>query len=327
MSTVAIAYGETGSVLEADYLRSAGHDIAYVDLAAADHRLAEADALMVTVQGVTEATLQAMPRCRIIGRVGTGLDSSDLDAAARRGVYVTNVADYSVDEVSTHAVSLLLAHVRRLPQYLGIVGAGGWDSLGAGPIRRLAGTTLGVLGFGRIGQAIARKAIGLGMTVAAHDPLQSPEVVRATGAEPVGWDELLRAADYLTLHVPLTAQTRNIIDASALAAMKPRAVLINTARGGLVDEEALAAAVRSGTIGGALLDVLSVEPPPAGHPLLGLAEVWVTPHAAWYSGEAQHDVAMRAAEDVHRVLSGQPPRSPVNEPVLGVEVDSPGGAS
>jgi D-3-phosphoglycerate dehydrogenase len=327
MSTVAIAYGEPGSVLEADYLRSAGHDIAYVDLQSADPRLAEADALMVTVQEVGETTLRAMPRCRIIGRVGTGLDSIDLDAAARHGVYVTNVADYSVDEVSTHAVSLLLAHVRRLPQYLGLVGAGGWDSLGAGPIRRLAGTRLGVLGFGRIGRATARKALGLGMTVAVHDTLVSPDAVRAAGAEPVGWDELLGVADYLTLHVPLTAQTRHVIDAAALAAMKPGAVLINTARGGLVDEEALAAAVRSGAVAGALLDVLSVEPPPAGHPLLGIAGVWITPHAAWYSREAQHDVAIRAAEDVHRVLSGQPPRSPVNEPVPGIGADPVGGAA
>jgi len=282
---------------------------------------------MVTVQEVNTSTLRAMPRCRIVGRVGTGLDSIDLDGAARLGVYVTNVADYSVDEVSTHAIGLLLAHVRRLPQLLGIVEGGGWDSLGAGPIRRLAGTTLGILGFGRIGRAAARKALGLGMSVAVHDPFQSPDVIREAGAEPMTWDALLPAVDYLTLHMPLTPQTARIIDAAALAAMKPDAVLINTARGGLVDEEALAAAVRTGVIGGALLDVLSQEPPAADHPLLHTPGVWITPHAAWYSQQAQYDVAVRAAEDVHRVLSGQPPRSPVNEPVQAAGVDTAGSQS
>jgi D-3-phosphoglycerate dehydrogenase len=317
VSTVVIAYGQAGSVIEAEHLRKAGHEVGYVDLAspAAAGILAGADALMVTVQEVTEPMLRAMPRCRIVGRVGTGLDSIDLDAAARLGIYVTNVADYSIDEVSTHAVGLLLAHARRLPQYLGIVADGGWDSLGAGPIRRLAGTTLGILGFGRIGQAIARKARGLGMAVAAHDPFQLPEAIRDAGAEPMSWDELLAAADYLTLHLPLTAETTRIIDASALAKMKPDAVLINTARGGLVDEQALAAAVGAGTIGGALLDVLTQEPPAADNPLLGTPQVWITPHTAWYSQQAQYDVAVRAAEDVHRVLTGQPPRSPANKPV------------
>jgi D-3-phosphoglycerate dehydrogenase len=317
MATVAIAYGKAGSAIEADFLRAAGHEVVYVDLSSAgDDALARADALMVTVQEVSAATLRAMPRCRIVGRVGTGLDSIDLDAAAQRGVYVTNVADYSVDEVSTHALALLLAHVRRLPQYLGIVAAGGWDSLGAGPIRRLAGTTLGVLGFGRIGQAITRKALGLGLSVVVHDAYQSDDFVTAAGARPVTWDELLAAADYLTLHTPLTPETQHIIGAAALSAMKSDAVLINTARGGLVDEAALAAAVHAGTVGGALLDVLSQEPPPADHPLLALDRVWITPHTAWYSVQAQYDVAVRAAEDVQRVLTGQPPRSPANKPVI-----------
>jgi D-3-phosphoglycerate dehydrogenase len=315
--TVVISHGRSGSVIEAEYLQSAGYDIVYVDglVDVDDPRLGNAVAVMVTVSPVTAEILDRMPRCRVIGRVGTGVDAIDLDAATQRGIYVTNVADYSIDEVSTQTLALLLAHVRRLPQYLALVKRGTWDSVGAGPIRRLRGMTLGVLGFGRIGQATVRKAVGLGLNVIVHDVFPAPEAVRAAGAEPVGWPDLLERSDYLTLHIPLTEETRGIIGADALAAMKPGAVLINTARGGLVDEPALADAVRSGALGGALLDVLGQEPPPVDNPLLGNDRIWITPHTAWYSLEAQRDVALRAAEDVHRVLSGHVPRSPVNAPV------------
>jgi D-3-phosphoglycerate dehydrogenase len=317
VATIIIAYGKAGSSIETEFLRNAGYDIAFVDRLddLDDPRLADAVAVMVTLQPVTAETLDHMPRCRVVGRVGTGIDTIDLDAAGQRGIYVTNVADYSIDEVSTHAVALLLAHVRRLPQYLALVGDGAWDSVGAGPIRRLAGLTLGVLGFGRIGQVTTRKAIGLGMKAVVHDVYQSPESIRAVGAEPVGWVDLLRMSDYVSLHVPLNEQTKHIVNVDSLSAMKPGAVIINTARGGLIDEYALADAVRSGAVGGALLDVLSQEPPPADHPLLHTDRVWITPHTAWYSLEAQEDVAIRAAEDVHRVLNGQLPRSPVNLPV------------
>jgi D-3-phosphoglycerate dehydrogenase len=317
VATVIIAYGEAGSTIETDFLRSAGYDVAFVDPWGEpdDPRLSDAVAVMVTLQPVTADTLDRMPRCRVVGRVGTGIDAIDLDAASQRGIYVTNVADYSIDEVSTHALALLLAHVRRLPQYLALVADGTWDSVGAGPIRRLAGLTLGVLGFGRIGQATTRKAIGLGMKTVVHDNYQSPESIRAVGAEPVEWADLLRMSDYISLHVPLNDQTKHIMNAQSLSAMKAGAVIINTARGGLIDEYALADAVRSGAVGGALLDVLSEEPPPVDHPLLRTDRVWITPHTAWYSLEAQKDVALRAAEDVHRVLTGQAPRSPVNLPV------------
>jgi D-3-phosphoglycerate dehydrogenase len=317
VATVIIAYGQAGSTIETDFLRTAGYDVAFVDGLANmdDSSVAEAVAVMVTVQPITAKILDRMPRCRVVGRVGTGIDAIDIDAANERGIYVTNVADYSIDEVSTHAIALLLAHVRRLPQYLALVENGAWNSVGAGPIRRLAGMTLGVLGFGRIGQATTRKAIGIGMNAVVHDIYQSPESIRAVGAEPVEWSVLLGKSDYVSLHVPLNEQTKHIMNAESLSAMKAGAVIINTARGGLIDEHALADAVRSGAIGGALLDVLSQEPPPADHPLLRTDRVWITPHTAWYSLEAQKDVAMRAAEDVHRVLTGQVPRSPVNLPV------------
>jgi D-3-phosphoglycerate dehydrogenase len=315
MTTVVIAYGQRAQTeLETGLLEGMGYQVRYLnglsDLAGLDG----ADALMVTVQEVTDEILAALPACKIVARVGTGLDSIDLDAAARRGIQVTYVADYSVDEVSAHAIALLLSWARRIPQYLDLVRAGQWNSVGAGTIRRLTEQTLGVAGFGRIGQAAAGKARGLGLRVLVCDPYRSGDDIRAAGCEPASWGTLLAESDFISLHVPLTPDSEHLIDAAALRAMKPTAVLINTARGALVDEAALAAAISAGEIAGAALDVLATEPPAADSPLLADPRVLITPHGAWYSTEAQRDVAVRACEDVQRVLSGQPPRSPANSP-------------
>ncbi len=315
MATVVIAYGQRAQTgLETGLLESMGYQVRYLDGLSELSGLDDADALMVTVQEVTEAVLAAMPACKIVARVGTGLDSIDLDEAARRGVQVTYVADYSVDEVSAHAIALLLAWARRIPQYLDLVRAGRWDSVGAGTIRRLSEQTLGVAGFGRIGQATAARGRGLGLRVLVCDPYRPDADIRAVGCEPASWDRLLAESDFISLHVPLTPDSERLIGAAALRAMKPSAVLINTARGGLVDEAALAAAIGAGEIAGAALDVLAAEPPPADSPLLADPRVLITPHGAWYSQQAQRDVVVRACEDVQRVLSGQPPRSPANEP-------------
>jgi D-3-phosphoglycerate dehydrogenase len=316
MATVVIAYGQRAQTeLDTGLLEGMGYQVRHLDNLSDLSGLADADALMVTVQEVTEAVLAAMPACQVVGRVGTGLDSIDLDEAARRGVHVTYVPDYSVDEVSTHAVALLLAYARRIPQYLDLVRAGQWNSVGAGTIRRLSEQTLGVAGFGRIGQAVAGKGRGLGLRVLVCDPYRSGEDIRAAGCEPASWDTLLAESDFISLHVPLTPDSERLINVAALRAMKPTAVLINTARGGLVDEAALADAIQAGEIAGAALDVLATEPPAADSPLLGDPRVLITPHGAWYSVEAQRDVVVRACEDVQRVLSGQPPRSPANKPV------------
>jgi D-3-phosphoglycerate dehydrogenase len=318
MATVVIAYGERAQTpLETDLLEGMGYQVRHLSgiPVPLGRELEDADAVLVTVQEITDTMLEAMPACKIIARVGTGLDSIDLAAAARRGILVTNVSDYSVDEVSTHAITLLLAWARRLPQYLDLVRDGRWDSTGAGTIRRLRGQTLGLAGFGRIGQATAVKALGLGLRVLVCDPFRPAGEVVAAGAEPADWAALLAESDYLSLHVPLTPQSAHLIDAAALRAMKPSAVLINTARGGLVDQAALAAAVRAGDIAGAALDVLAQEPPPGDEPLLSDPRILITPHTAWYSQEAQRDVAVRACEDVQRVLSGRPARSPANAPV------------
>jgi D-3-phosphoglycerate dehydrogenase len=320
VAIVVIAYGQrTQTALETGLLEGMGYTVRHLDglSVPAGEQLADAVAVMVTVQEVNDAVLAAMPACKIVARVGTGLDSIDLDAAARRGILVTYVADYSVDEVSTHAIALLLAWARRLPQYLDLVRAGQWNSTGGGTIRRLRGQTLGLAGFGRIGQATATKALGLGLRVLVCDPYRTAEDIEVAGCEQADWETLLAESDYISLHVPLTPDSLHLINVDALRAMKSSAVLINTARGGLVDQTALVAAIQAGEIAGVALDVLAEEPPPGDSPLLHDPRIVITPHAGWYSTEAQRDVVVRACEDVQRVLSGHPARSPANVPVTG----------
>jgi len=311
--TVAITYEGMGAGdIEETVLAETGARVVRIkDFADTDVRAA--DAIMVTTRPVAADFLGTLTRCRIVSRVGVGLDNVDIAAATERGIWVVNVPDYAIDEVATHAVALALAHMRRIPQWGAATRAGTWDGGTANTMRRPGALTFGVLGCGRIGGAAAAKARGLGMRVIAHDPYLAPETIRATGAEPVDWDTLLREADYLSLHTPLTAETRRIVDANAFARMKPGAYLVNTARGGVVDEEALLDALRRGTLAGAGLDVLTVEPPPPDHPLLRDERVTVTPHVAWGSVESSQDVRTKAAQEVVRVLRGERPRYPANE--------------
>ena len=274
----------------------------------------EADALMVTIQTVDAELIQSLERCRIIARVGTGLDAIDIPAATARGIWVTSVPDYSVDEVSTHAIALLLNHARRLPQMFASVAAGAWyDAQSIEPAPRLKGQILGLIGFGRIGRAVASKARGLGLEVHVHDPFIEIEAAQDM-VTPVDLDALLASADFISLHSPLTESSRQIINAASLEKMKPSAYLINTARGELIDEGALLAAVQRGRIAGAALDVLTVEPPPPDFPLLHDKRVTITPHAGWYSEASKLDVRVKAIDDVLRVLTGKRPRASVNDP-------------
>lgn len=273
---------------------------------------ANCDALMVTIQPVTAQMMDEMPQCKIICRVGTGLDAIDISAATERGIWVTNVPDYSIDEVSTHAMALLLALNRNLFRHRQLSETGSWRYQTERPIRRLEGSTLGVIGLGRIGSASARKGLGLGLDVIAYDPYLPDERFSELGVRRVDFETLLHASDYVTLHVPLTPETRHLIDAAALAMMKPTAFLINTARGEVVDVDALVAAVRAKTIAGAGIDVLPIEPPPAMHPILHEESIIVTPHIAWASTESGRDVRERGAVDVVSVLNGGSPRYPAN---------------
>ncbi len=313
--TVVIGYPGFGDIeIEKEILRTIDAEVVHVgatDTPAAREAVRRADALMVTIQPVTADLIAVMERCRLIARVGTGLDAIDLDAATQHGVWVTYVPDYSIDEVSTHSITLLLAQARGLAPLLRSTRAGKWDSSGV-YVRRLQGQVLGLIGCGRIGLATAAKGRGLGLEVITYDPYAAADTLAAAGVRAVELPTLLRESDFISLHTPLTRDNRHIINASALAQMKPSAYLVNTARGPLIDEAALLDAVRSGKIAGAALDVLSVEPPAADSPLLHEERILVTPHAAWYSEEAKVDVRRRGAEEVVRVLRNEPPRAPVN---------------
>jgi len=273
----------------------------------------EADALMVTLERVTAPIINSMDRCRVISRAGTGLDTIDIPTATARGIWVAYVPDYSIDEVSTHAIALLLAQARGLTPLFQSTRNGQWDPMRSGPIHRLRTQTLGIIGFGRIGQATAAKGRGLGLRVLAFDPIVDRKAMAQLGVEAVDLETLAREADYISLHTPLTDSTRHLINAQFLSQMKPTAYLINAARGPLIDETALLHAVRNGRIAGAALDVLAVEPPVADHPLLQEERILITPHSAWYSEEAKIEMRTRAAEEVVRVLQGQPPRAPANQ--------------
>ena len=275
--------------------------------------LPETDALIVELNAVTTEMLTRLPRCRIIACASTGYDYVDWRNAAQRGIWTTHVPDYCTEEVATHTIALLLSQARRLPGLFAQVQRADWNPLPVRPIRRLQGQTLGIIGLGRIGKSVARKAQGLGMRVIAHDPYVDEATVTALGVRRVAREELLCASDYVSLHTPLTAETDQMLNVEALALMPLHGVLINTARGRLVDETALLAALREGRLAAAALDVLCDEPPPADHPLLHDPRVSLTPHSAWCSEEADLEVWQRSAEDVARVLQGQPPLHAVSQ--------------
>lgn len=273
----------------------------------------DADAVIVTLQRVTAEIINSMTRCRIISRSGTGLDTIDIPAATARGIWVTYVPDYSIDEVSAHSIALIMALARGIPFLSQSTRNGTWNPAAWGPIYRLKDQTLGILGLGRIGQATAEKGRGLGLKVIAYDPFANQEVADKLGVRLVDLDTVARESDYISLHSPLLDSTRHIVNADFLGKMKPTAYIVNAARGPLIDEDALLEAVRSRKIAGAGLDVLATEPIDPNSPLLKEERILITPHAAWYSEEAKLDMRTRACEEVVRILSGQPPRAPAND--------------
>jgi D-3-phosphoglycerate dehydrogenase len=275
-----------------------------------------ADAVLNCYAKMTARVIEKLNRCKIIARYGIGVDSVDLLAATRAGILVTNVPDYCVDEVSDHALALMLALARQIVTADRAVKAGVWDVVPHAGIRRLRGQTLGLLGFGKIAKALASKVQPLGMKVLVYDPYVDPVAVAHHGAEAGSLDKLLAEADAISIHVPLSPETRNLIGQSELARMKPTAFVINTSRGGIVDEQALAVALGEGKLGGAALDVLSGEPPPPDHSLRQAPNVILTPHLAFYSRESVIELQTKAAEEVARALIGEPPRSPVNPEAL-----------
>jgi D-3-phosphoglycerate dehydrogenase len=275
------------------------------------------DGVIVMYADVDADLLDTMPNCRVVSRTGIGFDNVDLDAATERGVYVTNVPDYCIPEVSDHTIALLLALERRIVDYNERVKAGEWDEHAGRTMRRIDGGTLGLIAFGDIAHAVAEKAGAFGMDVIAHDPYLDESDVADTNVTLVDdRAELLAASDAVSLHAPLTPATEGLIGADELAQMKETAFLLNTARGGIVDEDALAEAIRAGDIAGAGLDVLAEEPPNEDSPLLDLDDVILTPHAAYNSAESVVELREKAARNVATTLAGEVPPYVVNEAVL-----------
>ena len=272
----------------------------------------EADGLMVTFANISKEIIQGLERCKVIGRYGIGVDNIDLDAATEAGIQVCYVPDYCQDEVSDHAMTLLVSLARKITYSNSLVQQGRWDAKAVAPIYRLRGRTLGLVGLGQIPQSVVPKAQAFGLNVIASDPFVPEEVAKNFDVELVDFDSLLERSDYISVHAPLTDKTHHLFSKDAFQKMKSEALLINTARGPLVDDQALADALDGGQIGGAALDVLPIEPP-VDSPLLNRDNVIITPHTAFYSVEALVDLQTKAAEDVVSVLNGQTPRYPVNK--------------
>ncbi|HYE66024.1 MAG TPA: phosphoglycerate dehydrogenase [Pyrinomonadaceae bacterium] len=267
---------------------------------------------------VTAELMDAALRLRAVGRAGVGVDNIDVGAATARGIVVMNAPDGNTITTAEHTIALLITLARRVPQANASLKAGRWERkrfLGV----ELRGKTLGIIGLGRIGCVVASRAIGFGMNIVAYDPFIAPEQARDLELELAPLDEVFARADFLTVHTPLTAETRGIIGAQAFKRMKPGVRLINCARGGLIDERALVAAIKEGIVAGAALDVFEVEPPPPDHPLLTLDEVIVTPHLGASTVEAQEGVALTVAEQMRDYLLTGALRGAVNVPALGTQ--------
>jgi D-3-phosphoglycerate dehydrogenase len=281
------------------------------------------DADVVMIQSVrpliTRQVIDQLERCRCIVRVGIGFDSVDVAAATRRGIMVCNVPEYCVEEVADHALALLLASVRHIARQDRTVRDGSWDRTGARPARRLRGSTLGLVAFGRTARALASKVSGMGFTLLAADPYVSSDVASTYGVQLVELHELLSRSDIVSVHAPLAEETFHLLGQREFAVIKPGAVLVNTSRGPVIDEEAMVDALRTGRLGAVGLDVLEQEPPKPDNPLLDLDCVTITPHVAAYAEESVRDMYHGACLIALDVINGRWPESVVNPEVRDLQ--------
>lgn len=303
------------AVIEAAVLEPLGIEVRWLGGRPKEEALlaaSEVDGVLLGAMFSLDAgALARLERCRVVVRYGVGVDNVDLAAAARAGVTVCNVPEYGVEEVANHSLALLMLFARRLDLWGAAIRSGQWSAvIPTVRLRRLSRTVLGVLGAGRIGRALIVRAAPIFGRILAHDPVVSPDVIRTVGAEPASLDRVLAESDFLTIHVPSTPVTRGMLSAQRLQQLRPGAVVVNCSRGDVVDEAALEAALRSGRITGAGLDVFAQEPPSLDG-IAGLPTVWPTPHVAWLSDEAIVDLRHQAAEEAARVLRGELPRSAV----------------
>lgn len=300
------------TVLECDVLSRIGAEAvepAATDEASLIAAATDVDAIATNWAKVTESVIRASGRCQTVARFGIGVDNIDISAATTLGIPVTNCPDYCVSEVSDHALGLLLACARRIGFFHLRTKSGEYNLSAAGPMQRLAGQTLGLIGLGHIARALVPKARALGLNVIAHTASGNDY---GTGVRMVLLEELLSTSDFVSLHAPLTPVTRGLIGRKTLARMKPTAYLINTSRGGLVDEAALWEALQGNRLAGAALDVFDPEPPDLRQPLFRDERVIVTPHAAFVSGQSLHQMRSQAMEQVVAVLEGRRPNNVIN---------------
>jgi len=284
--------------------------------------VSDADVVMVNLSKLDRIVIRCMKRARGIVRYGVGYDNIDVGAATERGIMVANVPSFCAREVAEFTLALMLAVKRRLLGFLKYVESGqyvdtsGWKQ--QGPITSLSGKTVGIVGFGRIGREVARRLSGFDVEILVHDPYLDPRIYQGLPfpVRVVSLDELLASSDVVTLHVPLSEETRGLIGRDQLSMMKRTAYLINVSRGGIVDEDALADAVRSGIIAGAAVDTLSREPPNGNNPLIGVEGILVTPHVAWYTEESILELEKTAARQAAQILAGETPDNLVNPEVL-----------
>ncbi|PSW08291.1 C-terminal binding protein [Photobacterium rosenbergii] len=283
------------------------------DKAVVMKEIADADAVMVREALVDAEMIEVMAKCKVIVRYGVGVDNIDLKAAKAKGIYVANVPDYGSEDVAEHAVALMLAATRRIPTRDADVRQGKWGMGQSEPMFRLGGKVLGVVGFGRIARSFAEKASGLGFkSVLVSDPALTPEQAKEAGVVSVSLETLCQEADFISLHAPLNQHTRHMINADVLATMKPSAILVNTGRGGLVDETALYHALKENQIFAAGIDVFEQEPVAHDHPLLSLPNAICTDHTAWFTEESVIELQHKGAKEVLRVFDGQAPQNWVN---------------
>jgi D-3-phosphoglycerate dehydrogenase len=277
------------------------------------NQISSANAMIVNSTVISSAEILQATKTKVIVRLGVGVDNIDVATATDSGIWVANVPDYCADEVAEHALAMILSLTRRLRSSHMELARGTWNQLGHRGIRLVHETTLGIVGFGRLGRSLARKSAAMGFRVVGHDPCLESGDQGIAGISFLSFEELLSVADIVSLHLPLTEGTRHLIDARRLRLMKRTAFLINVSRGGLVDEAALVKAIMSEELGGAGLDTFESEPLPRHSPLHGHPNVILTPHMAFLSEASLMSLQRQAVEEVTRVLAGQPPKNPVNE--------------
>jgi D-3-phosphoglycerate dehydrogenase len=292
------------------------HQLNFAPAAEVGAATRDADVVIANFTRITSGIIDAWGRCKLVIRHGTGFDNFDLEALSRAGIPLCYIPDYCIEEVAEHAIALIFACGRRFAQGHGVFGASAgkprWDFRGIVPVYRMTGRTVGIVGCGRIGSCVYRKLSSFGFRFLICDPYLTTERKQELGIEVIDIERVFRESDFITLHTPLNEETRHMVNAGLLALMKPSACLINTSRGPVVENRALAAALKCRSIAGAGIDVFDADPPEPDCVLFGLPDVMLTPHTAWYSEDSAWNIRRLIILEIDRFLSGLPPRFVAN---------------